>query len=80
MGGREEDVGKPSRNRRVALSVRETELFWSHFKFVLCWNCILFENSDAFCFSPPLSLPSQVRLLRFHGTNVSVSLSFPAVA
>ena len=76
MGGREEDVGKPSRNRRVALSVLETELFWSHFKFVL-WNCIFFEHSDAFCFSP-LSLPSEVRLLRFHGASMSVCLSFPA--
>ena len=49
-------------------------------EFNMMSNCILFENSDAFCFSLPLSLPSQVRLLRFHGTNVSVSLSFPAVA
>ena len=46
-------------------------------EFNMMSNCIFFDHSDAFCFSP-LSLPSEVRLLRFHGANMSVCLSFPA--
>ena len=36
MGGRRAGCGNQQRSFHAPLSVRETELFWPHFKFVLC--------------------------------------------